>query len=222
MNLVGPPETKGLVVDLDSAELRPTPTSKRPNRRQSFYNTKCPACGKWAYRRKNAAFNAQKCRRCHCQTIAPKGYQATKNAHGSDFAIQIVRNYRLDNPSAAEQQIAIWMDGWDVPYLREELWAATHDGERYNFLLDFVIYDDTYPVEEHPEHWILIEMQGPFHKPGHRLAQEKTLARDRLLRSLWQGAILEIDTELLDRDPAAVKAQLMDFLDQCIQKERLK
>lgn len=97
----------------------------------------CPTCGVVRLLRPADARRTRLCRKCHLTEIAPLGWQATKARHGEKAAVRFLQTYRLDHPSALEQQMIDTLDRLGILYQREA-WIEDPDTGKV-YLVDFVL-----------------------------------------------------------------------------------
>jgi len=159
----------------------------------------CPICGQERLLTKRDAKRAQernsKCFRCSQIEKARKGYAACVKKHGASFAVAVVQQYRLSNPSTLEQQVMNALAHLELASEREVL---VMDDERH-YLIDFVIAGK-----------LAIEVNGGCHvlhtqrdllkanavrRAGYRLlilTESDMSDLERLLRSFVQGVFYEL------------------------------
>lgn len=99
----------------------------------------CPACGQSRLLAKSDAKKAlargSKCFHCSQVEKARKGYAACVKKHGAAYAVTMVQQYRLSNPSSLEQRVMQALNLLSVKVEREVLVV---DGDRH-YLVDFVL-----------------------------------------------------------------------------------
>src|SRR5258708_4658534 len=88
---------KPLLTDRTNGRLLPAPRADRPQRREMFYPVQCanPQCGNVRWLTKGDADRAETerrvCKKCQTAEAGKRGYAATVARHGTDFALNAVR-----------------------------------------------------------------------------------------------------------------------------------
>lgn len=95
------------------------------------------ACGSVRWLTVQDAKRVTKCKRCHNQSIARKGYDKVVELYGNKAGVKHVRQHLLDNPSSLEKILTQTLTDLGVSYERE-FWLQEYDNSRV-FLIDFAV-----------------------------------------------------------------------------------
>lgn len=215
--------TGGFLINFSDKRLLPRPTQKRPTRRAARYPAQCPICQEWRLLRLQDANIATRCPQCHCRAIGKVGYARTVERWGKNQALAHVQEYQRANPSQAEQIVAKWLYELNIPHDTQVIWMhqvndanADTFGETFTFLLDFVV-----PLDDDGEQQLLIEVNGPFHDPEHRLANPQRIARDQLLQAVWPGKMITLWAKDLAADKSATRSFFIERLNIILKREKI-
>lgn len=132
------------------------PRTSNPARRERFYPVSCSKCGEWRLLRAHDARKAiaedRVCATCQRSAAGRLGFEASMQKYGKDFVINRflgAREYRIQNPSQLERQVAQALDNAKVRYEREVLFTTPDD--RIMTAFDFLI-----------EGWLYVEVDGEY------------------------------------------------------------
>ena len=109
-------------------------TNKRNRRKVPHV---CPGCGRVRYLQPSDASRTTLCRKCHCQQIAPLGFEATARIKGRDFAIRAAAFKRKQQPTSLEQKVEAALGG--IPGIAWEREYAVEREGRNPYFVDFAV-----------------------------------------------------------------------------------
>jgi very-short-patch-repair endonuclease len=124
------------------------------------------------------------CKRCQTSAAGKKGYAATVEKYGKDFALKYVQRQQLNNPSSSELAVKGMLDELNIEYDFQVIQGG--------FVLDFVLSQG------------IIEVNGYWHNAT-RKERDQTLVENSGL------PVMFIDAALLKKDSAAVRVQIAAF-----------
>jgi len=129
------------------------------------------------------ATKTKRCQRCHCQMIAPLGFQATAEKRGRYFAIRAAANKRKQQPTTLEQKVEVAL--CDIPGIAWEREYAV-DREGHNpYYVDFAV------TTKH--HLIALEVNGSY---AHRHDDEANSLRTETLFLFFDDVIVLTEDEI--------------------------
>lgn len=159
----------------------------------------CPTCGHIRHLRPGDAQKTKQCLRCHCQSIAPLGFEATARLYGKDFAIRAAARKRKKQPSSLEQQVEVAL--MNIPGIAWEREYTIEREEANPHFVDFAIH-----IQANGR-FIALEVDGTF---AHRNDGERANLRTALLFLFFDDVIHLSEVEIKRTD------QLDDYLRQLL------
>ncbi len=144
----------------------------------------CPSCGRIRYLQPSDAVKTYQCRRCHCQQIAPLGFQSTAARRGRDFAIRAAAHKRKQQPSTLEAQVEA-----ALRQIAGITWEREYAVERANhnpYFVDFAI--------RLGNQLIALEVNGSF---AHRQRSDANSLRTDTLFLFFDDVLVLTEAELL-------------------------
>ena len=119
-----------------------------------------------------------------------------------------VRYRRAPDTSGLSDLIEGWLQQWGTVYQRDVTWRAYDPSrdEQFRFRLDMIIMP---VIGRRPTDYLLLEIQSP---QQHIVTARRTDARRYLLKSLWPGRMLMLESHLLRVDPEAAQIRILNAL----------
>jgi hypothetical protein len=119
-----------------------------------------------------------------------------------------VRYKRAPDTSGLGDLIEVWLQCWGTVYQRNVSWRAYDPSrdEQYRFKLDFVVAPT---AGRRPTDYLLLEILPTQQST---LNARRTDARRRLLKALWPGRMLVLESHLLRVDPEAAQIRILNTL----------
>jgi hypothetical protein len=155
--------------------------TKKRNRRKVPHI--CPGCGRVRYLQLSDAARTTLCRKCHCQQIAPLGFEATARIKGRDFAIRAAAFKRKQQPTTLEQKVEAAMG--QIPGIAwEREYAVEREGHNPYFV-DFAVSVDA--------RRIALEVNGSF---AHRHDDDANSLRLDTLFLFFDDVIVLTEAEI--------------------------
>ncbi len=118
-----------------------TRTVNGKTRQDIYLWVSCPLCGEARLLRRD---DAQRAASRHCRACTgKKGYQATLERYGKEYALERAAQKRAAHPSSLEKLVQEFLDAQKVTYLREA--KLSHNGRCY--FVDFVLPNRSTAIE---------------------------------------------------------------------------
>lgn len=117
-----------------------------------------------------------------------------------------LRFQRIPPPDlTAHAQIESWLQAWGIIYQRDVQWHAYDAAyrEQFHFTLAWVILPT---AGRQPTDYLLLEILPVG------FTSQRSAARHHLLRTLWPGRMLTLETDLLRTDPQTAQIRLLNAL----------
>ncbi|MDX1993678.1 MAG: hypothetical protein SF029_14920 [bacterium] len=143
----------------------------------------CPDCGRVRLLKPADATKTKRCQRCHCQRIAPLGFQATAAKKGRDFAIRAAARKRKQQPTTLEQKVEAALG--EIPGIAWEREYAIEREGHAPYYVDFVITTT--------HHLIALEVNGSY---AHRNDDDTNSLRTDTLFLLFADVIVLTETDI--------------------------
>lgn len=148
----------------------------------------CPDCGRARLLKPADAARTKRCQRCHCQKIAPLGFQATAAKKGRDFAIRAAARKRKRQPSTLEEKVEAALT--QIPGIDWEREFAVERAGHNPYYVDFAIHTS--------QHFIALEVNGSY---AHRRDEDKNSLRRDTLFLFFDDVIVLTESEVKQITP---------------------
>lgn len=127
------------------------------------------------------------CKACHNREIAPKGYAAMVARWGEKWAVNHLRDWRLEHPSDLEQLVRAALDTLGVKYEREFKLTARGGRKAHSYLIDFMV--------RRPSDWtqVAIEINGVW---AHQFHSKRDRRKMSLLKRRGYPVIVLSDEDI--------------------------
>lgn len=143
----------------------------------------CPDCGRVRLLKSSDAARTKRCQRCHCQRIAPLGFQATAEKRGRDFAIRAAANKRKQRPTTLEQKVEAALCA--IPGIAWEREYPIEREGRAPYYVDFAVTTT--------HHLIALEVNGSY---AHRHDDDANSLRTDTLRLFFADVIVLTEDDI--------------------------
>jgi len=157
----------------------------------------CPGCGRIRQLQPSDAARTRLCRKCHCQQIAPLGFEATARIKGRYFAIRAAARKRKQQPTTLEQQVEAAL--CEIPGIGWEREYTVEREGRSPYFVDFAISTGT--------RRIALEVNGSF---AHRHDDDTSNLRMDTLLLYFDDVIVLTEAEI------RAEANLSHYIQQLI------
>jgi predicted AAA+ superfamily ATPase len=159
--------------------------NNQPHRRKVAHI--CPNCGHIRHLTPTDSAKTHLCRKCHCQQIAPLGFEATAKLYGRDFAIWAAARKRKQQPTTLEQQVEAAL--CQIPGIAWEREYAIERTGHNPYFVDFVVTTDSRRVA--------LEVNGTF---AHRHDDENKCLRTDTLFLFFDDVIVVTEAAIRQHD----------------------